>query len=129
MLDMPDVHDLVFQRGHLVPGEAALRGGEIERINPGFDPALAFIAVFEKVLAGKRFTGLGRTMSVPRNTADILRLLAMPDPGSKGFLKLLKVKMSIEQRVVRNPPEVSGTIRRVVPHPVWAFLNYLVQGL
>src|SRR5258708_3211841 len=37
VLDVPDVDDLMFQGGHLVPGEAALRGREIERINAGID--------------------------------------------------------------------------------------------
>jgi hypothetical protein len=60
VLDVPDVDDLVFQRGHLVPGKAALRGREIERINAGIDHAIASIAVFEKVVARERLTSLGR---------------------------------------------------------------------
>jgi hypothetical protein len=129
MLDVPDVDDLVFQRGHLIPGEAALRGREIERINSGIDHVIALLAVFEEVIASKRLTSLGRTVPFPRNTADVLCFLAMPSPWTKSLLSLLEVKMSKEERVVRNSPEWSGAIRRVVPHPVRAFLDYRVQGL
>jgi hypothetical protein len=45
MLDMADVDDLVFQRGHLVPGEAALRRGQVERIHAAFDHAIALLPV------------------------------------------------------------------------------------
>jgi hypothetical protein len=53
----------------------------------------------------------------------------MPGPRPKILLSLLQIKMSIEQRMVGNSPEWSGAIRRVVPHPVGAFLDYFVQGL
>src|SRR5260370_32071205 len=129
MLDVPDVDDLVFQGGHLVPGEAALRGREIERIHAGIDPSIALVAVFEKVIARKSLTILGRTVSFPRNTADVLCFLAVPSPRTKSLLSLLEVKMSKEERVVHNSPEWRGAIRRVVPHRVRAFLDYLVQGL
>ena len=56
MLDMPDVDDLVLQRGHLVPGKSALWGREIERINAGIDHGVAYIAVFKKVVTSERFT-------------------------------------------------------------------------
>ena len=108
MLDVPDVDDLVFQRGHLVPGEAALRGREIERIDAGIDHVSALVAVFEKVVASKRLTSLGRTVSFPRNTADVLCFLAMPSPRTKSLLSLPEIKMSKEERVVRNSLEWSG---------------------
>src|SRR5882762_10506584 len=108
MLDVPDIDDLVFQRGHLVPGEAALRGREIEPIHAGIDHAIALVAVFEKVVASKRFTSLGRTLGLPRNTADVLCFLAMPSPGTEFLLSRLQVKVSEEQRVVDHSPEWSG---------------------
>src|SRR6516165_1962571 len=127
MLDVPDVDDLVFQRGHLVPGEAALRGREVERINARIDHTIAIIAVFKKVVTSERFTSLGGTVCLSRNTAYELCFLAMPGPWGKGLLILLKVKMRIEQRVVRNSPEWGGAIRGVVTHHVRAFLDHLVQ--
>src|SRR4029077_17240482 len=100
MLDVPNVDDLVFQRGHLVPGEAALRGREIERIHAGIDHVIARVAIFEQVIARKRLTVFGRTVRIARNTAYELCLLAMPSPRTKILLSLLQVKMSIEERVV-----------------------------
>jgi len=128
MLDVPDVDDLVFQRGHLVPGEAALRGRQIEPINAGINHVIALMAVFQKVVARKRFTRFGRTVGLPRNTADELRFLAMPSPGTEFVLSRLQVKVSEEQRMVRNSPEWSG-ITRVAPHPIRALFDDLVQGL
>jgi hypothetical protein len=76
MLGVPDVDDLVFQGGRLVPGEAALRGREVERINAGVDHVIALIAIFEKVIASKGLTSLGRTVRLPRNTAyELWRVL------------------------------------------------------
>jgi hypothetical protein len=94
MLDVSDVDDLVFQRGHLVPGKAALGRRQVERVNAGIDHAIANVAVFEKVFASERLTLLGRAVCFPRNAADVLRFVAMPSPGRKGFLILLEVKMS-----------------------------------
>src|SRR6266496_3551868 len=101
MLNVADVDNLVLQGGHLVPGEAALRGLQIERIHAGIDHAIAIVAVFEKVGATERLTRLGRT-SFPRKIADVLRFLAMARPRTKTFLSLLKIKMGKEKRVIDN---------------------------
>ena len=107
MLNVADVDDLVLQGGHLVPGEAALRGLKIERIHAGIDHAIAIGAVFEKVGASERLARLGRTVSFPRYSGDVLGFLAMARPRTKTFLSLLKIKMGKEKRVIDNSPERS----------------------
>jgi hypothetical protein len=89
MLNVPNVDDLVFESGHLVPGEATLWGRQVKRINTCVDHLIALVAVFEKFVAGKRFTRLGRTVPLPGNTANEVRFLAMSRPRSKIFLALM----------------------------------------
>jgi hypothetical protein len=96
MLDVPDVDDLVFQGRHLVPGKAALLGGEIQRIDATVDQGIAFLAVFQKVNARKRLARLGWTVSLPRNAAYELCFVSMTSPRTKSLLSLLQVKVSIE---------------------------------
>src|SRR5262249_8876283 len=100
MLDVADVDDLVFERGHLVPGEAALRRRKIERINAGIDHIVANAQVFEKLGAAERFTRIRRPVARPRNTAYVLRFIAMSGPRGKILLFLLEVEMGVEERVV-----------------------------
>jgi hypothetical protein len=129
MLDVPNVNDLVLQRGHLVPGEAALRSREVKPIDPGIDHIIALLAVLKQVITSERFTSFRGPVTLPTNTAYVISFLAMPGPWDKSFLTLLEVKMSIEERMVGHAPEPSGAIRGVVPHPVRAFLDRIVQGL
>ena len=92
MLDVTDVDNLVFQRGHLVPRETALRGREVERINAVIDHTIALFAVFKKVATSERSTSSWRTLHLRRDTANELCLLAMPGPWGKGFLILLQLR-------------------------------------
>ena len=123
MLDVSDVDDLVFERGHLVPGEAALRSREIEHINTGIDHPITEAQVFDKVGAGESLTRMGRAVAVPGNAADILPLIAMPGPRGKVLLPLLEVKMGVEERVVCNSPKWGGAVGGVIPQRVGTLLG------
>jgi hypothetical protein len=44
VLNVADVHELVFERPHLVPGEAALRRLQVQDTHGRIDPTIAFTA-------------------------------------------------------------------------------------
>jgi hypothetical protein len=106
-----------------------LRRRQIQRVDSGIDHTLALLRVFEKVITCERFTRLGRAVSFPWKTGDILCLVAMSSPRRKILLFLMQVKVGKEKRVVRDAPEGSGAIRWIIPHPFRTFVDYVVQCL
>lgn len=59
VLDVQQVDELMFERSHLLPGETALRGREVQRIDRCVDHGIAEPPVFQEVGTGAAFGYLG----------------------------------------------------------------------
>ena len=100
VLDVPDVDDLVLQGRHLVPGEPALGGGEIQRVDAAVDHLVADAPVLEQLVARVGVARLRWAWGVAGNGVEENRFFAMMSPRRERVLVLLQIEVGVEQRVV-----------------------------
>ena len=114
MLKVPKANKLMFYFGHLVPKEAALWFGNVERINGTIDRAVANVPIGPHFFLCIWFSRLGRTMRQLANIRTVRRALLVIHelnsslvmfPWTKGIRIRLEIEMRVIQRMVSDPPK------------------------
>ena len=108
MLDVAQVHQLMFQLRHLVARESTLRILKIELVNRSVDHLIAELPVFEhlRLRVGlwdqrQRAVWVGRT----GDAILILHLALLMYPGAKRLFTRLEICMCEEQGVICDLPK------------------------
>src|SRR2546426_7771152 len=78
MLKVPKANELMFYFGHLVPKEAAVWVGNVERINSKIDRAVANVPIGQHFFLCVWLSRLGRTMRQLANIRTVRRALLAP---------------------------------------------------
>lgn len=113
MLEVAKVDELVFQLGHLVPREPALRAGKVETVHRAVDHLVTERPVLQDFGSG---VGLGNQRQAavrvrrPRNAVRVLYLPLVTLLRTKCGLVRVEVQMREEERVIRHLPELVGVI-------------------
>src|SRR2546427_8121263 len=101
MLKVPKANELMFYFGHLVPKEAAVWIGNVERINSKIDRAVANVPIGQHFFLCVWLSRLGRTMRQLANIRTVRRaLLVLHEFNSSlamfPWTKGIRIRVAIE---------------------------------